>query len=446
MRTFATFVLLAWASVALAADRPNIIFVMADDQGYGDLGCYGSKHVQTPAMDQLAREGMRFTDCYSGSAVCGPTRAVLMTGLHPGHARRRDNTAKARLDDFPDRPLVPLRESDVTIASVLKEAGYATGGFGKWGIGNPGTTGTPEQHGFDHFYGYLDQVHAHTFYTHELWRDGKMEPLPGNENGKEGTYSHDVIADAALDFIRKYQDQPFFLYLPYTPPHGKYVVPSDAPYSDKPWSQTVKNYAAMITRMDGDVAEMMALLKELKIDEKTIVFYTSDNGPNRPFLKDLNSGGPFRGIKRDLYEGGIRCPMIVRWPGKVEAGTVSDFAWTHKDFFATACELAGIKAPSGLDSVSVLPTLLGKDQSPQPYLYWEIFSPFHQAVRMGDWKVVRFGTEEPMELYDLRSDIAESKNIAKQHPEVVAKIAQIMINARTDDPYWPTVAKVKKRK
>ncbi len=436
------------ATQAGTAARPNIIFIMADDQGYADLGCYGSKHIKTPHMDRLAREGMRFTDCYSGSAVCAPTRCVLMTGMHPGHARRRDNTAKANHKDFKGRPLVPLAKEDVTIASVLKKAGYVTGGFGKWGLGNPGTTGVPSKHGFDHFYGYLDQVHAHTFYTHELWRDSKMEPLLGNLNGKKTQYSHDLIADAALDFIRRYKDKPFFLYLPYTPPHGKYVVPSDAPYTNKPWKQVDKNYAAMITRMDGDIGEMMALLKQLKIDDRTIVFYTSDNGPNHQFLKQFNSNKPFRGIKRQLWEGGLRCPMIVRWPGKVPAGKVSDYVWGHVDFFATACALAGVEAThvSRTDSRSVLPTLLGRKQAPRPPMYFEIHSPFQQAVRMGDWKGIRFGTAEPLKLFDLSSDPGETRDVAGKHADVVKRIEQVMADERSESRYWPAVPKAKRKR
>ncbi|PHR99115.1 MAG: N-acetylgalactosamine-6-sulfatase [Blastopirellula sp.] len=422
------------------SQRPNIIFIMADDQGYADLKCYGSKQQISPAMDQLAAEGLRFTNCYSGSSVCGPSRCVLMTGLHPGHCRRRDNTAKAHHSDFADRPLVPLAKDDLTVATVLQKAGYVTGGFGKWGLGNPGTTGEPSKHGFDHFFGYLDQVHAHDYYTDKLWKDDQYVPLVGNEGKKKETYSHDVIADAALDFIRKYQDRPFFLYLPYTPPHGDYVVPDNSLYANKPWKEMVKNYAAMITRMDGDIAEMMALLKELNLDENTIVFYTSDNGPNQQFLKDLDSNGPLRGVKRQSYEGGIRCPMIVRWPGKIKPGSESDYAWTHKDFFATACELAGVAVPSGLDSISVLPTLQGKQQPVQKFLYWEMHSPFHQAVRMGNWKAIRWGTEVPMELYDLNSDLGEENNVAAKHPDIVKQMANVMLQQRTENKYWPAIA------
>ncbi len=426
--------------------RPNIIFILADDQGYGNVGCYGSKAIQTPNIDRLAEEGLRFTDCYSGSAVCAPTRCVLMTGLHTGHCRRRDNAAKGSSRKFEDRKLVPLAPDDLTIATVLKRAGYVTGGFGKWGLGNPGTTGTPDKHGFDHFFGYLDQVHAHDYYPKFLVRNGEEVELPGN--GKQGrkTYSHTVIAEAALDFIRTHRERPFFLYLPYTLPHGKYVVPSDEPYSDRPWSQEVKNYAAMNTLLDRSVGDVMQLLKELDLDEKTIVFYTSDNGPNPDFLADLDSNGPFDGIKRSLREGGIRCPMIVRWPGRVPAGKESDYVWSHKDFFATACELAGIDPPSGLDSVSVLPTLRGERQTPQPHLYWEFYSPIQQAVRLGHWKGIRRGSAAPVALFDLRTDPGESHDVAAENPQVVQQIEAIMAAEHVESPDWPLASARKGKK
>ena len=428
--------------------RPNIIFVMADDLGYGDLGCYGQKKIKTPCLDRMAAEGTRFTDAYAGSAVCAPTRCVLMTGLHTGHCTRRDNTAKAG-GPFEGRPLIPLGPDDFTVAAMLKRAGYVTGGIGKWGLGNPGTTGTPDKHGFDYFYGYLDQVHAHDYYTDWLWRNGEKQVLEGNRGGRKEQYAHDLFAADTLDFIRRYKHRPFFLYLPYTLPHGKYVVPSDEPYSDEPWSQQHKNYASMVTRLDATTGEIVALLKELGIDGNTIVFFTSDNGPNPPFLKPFTSHGGLRGVKRQLYEGGIRAPTIVRWPGKVPAGRVSDFVWSQVDFMPTAAELAGIEPPKGLDGTSVLPAILGGKHEPHEFLYWEIHSPFHQAVRTGDWKGVRFGTQEALELYDLSMDPAEKRNVAAQHPDAVRKIEAYLAAARTPSEYWPaqpTRSKGKKKK
>jgi len=420
-------------------DKPNIIFILADDMGIGDLGCYGQTKIQTPSIDRMAREGTRFTQAYAGSAVCGPTRCVLMTGLHTGHCTRRDNRAKANPPgQGKDKGLVPLKPDDYTVAAHLKKAGYATGGIGKWGLGNPGTTGTPDKHGFDHFYGYLDQVHAHSYYPSWLWRNGKRQELPGNQGGKRQQYSHDLFEADTLAFIRKHKDRPFFLYLPYTLPHGKYEIPSDAPYSAKPWSQQHKNYAAMCTRLDTTVGKILDLLRELGIAENTLVVFTSDNGPNPPFLKPFGSGGGFRGIKRQLYEGGIRMPTVAWWPGKVPAGKVSDFVCSQVDVFPTACELAGVRPPKGLDGMSILPTLLGKAQRPHDFLYWEIHSPFHQAVRMGKWKGIRFGTDEPPELYDLSSDPGEKSDVASKHPDVVKKVEACLAQARTPSEHWPS--------
>ncbi len=386
-------IVLFCGQAALAADRPNIIYVMIDDAGYGDLG---GETIATPAFDRMCREGSRFTNHYSGSAVCAPTRCVLMTGLHTGHCRRRDNTATGNLDAFEDRPLVFLEPEDVTVAETLKDAGYVTAGIGKWGLGNPGSTGEPGKQGFDHWFGYLDQVHAHDQFTDWLWKDGERIEIPANAGNKQKTYIHDLFERETLDFVRQNAKHPFFLYLAYTLPHGEYVIPHDDPayalYADKPWSQQAKNYAAMATRVDRSVGLLLDELKAQGIDDDTIVFYTSDNGPNPPFVKELNSAGGLRGTKRFLYEGGIRANMAVRWPGHVPADKTSDFAWSMVDVFPTLCDIAGVEAPKGLDGMSVLPTLRGEPQPPHEALYWEIHHPFQQAVRSGDWKAIRFGT------------------------------------------------------
>ena len=434
------------APVSLPADPPNVIYVMLDDAGWGDFGANGSQAVKTPVFDRMCAEGMRFTDHYSGSAVCAPTRCVLITGLHPGHCRRRDNTATGGLEDFADRPLVFLEKEDVTVAEVMKEAGYVTGGIGKWGLGNTGTDGAPDKQGFDHFYGYLDQVHAHSYYPDWLWHDGDRQELPGNKGGAKATYTHDLFEADSLRFIRKNRNKRFFLYLPYTLPHGKYEIPSDAPYTDESWPQMVKNYAAMITRADTTVGKILELLAELELDEKTIVFYTSDNGPNRPFVKPLGSAGPFRGTKRQLYEGGLRAPMAVRWPGKVPAGRVSDYTWSMVDVFPTVCDLAGAEAPEHLDGHSVLPTLLGKDQPPPPFLYWEIHHPFQQAVRMGKWKGIRFGTEEPLALYDVIEDPGEREDRVADHAAIADEIAAVMEAQHVPSRYYPALARKKQQK
>lgn len=414
---------------------------MSDDQGYADLGCYGSLHVKTPHLDKMSAEGMRFTQVYAGSPVCAPTRCSLMTGKHSGHMTRRDNRTTHDSDlPFMERKLVPLNQNDFTIGTMMKEAGYITGCIGKWGLGNPGTSGTPDLHGFDHFYGYLDQVHAHDYYTTFLMRNLDTIAIPENENNQRRVYSHDLIAEEAMKFIRQNRDNPFFLYLPFTLPHGKYEVPDNSDYADQPWPEKVKNYAAMITLMDRDIGRLLALLEELGLDENTIVFFTSDQGPNPPFAKTIQSNKPFRGTKRQVLEGGLRVPMIVRWPQKVKAGIVNDFVWAFWDVMPTLAELAGIPTPGETDGISVLPTLLGKPQKAHEFLYWEFYSPFQQAVRLDDWKGIRLGTDSPIHLYDLKNDITEKQNVAESHPEIVKKMKRIMETEHESNPYWPPVA------
>ena len=438
--------------------RPNIIFILADDLGYGDLGCYGQKTIQTPNIDTIAAEGMRFTDHYAGSTVCAPSRCCLMTGLHTGHAWVRGNAR------------VPLRPADVTVAELLKQAGYTTGIIGKWGLGEPETTGIPNRQGFDDWFGYLNQRHAHNYYPSYLWRNedkfmlknevnhviGGRDRTPGGVATKRVEYSHDLFAAEALRFVEQNKDRPFFLYLPFTIPHanneaGKkgMEVPSFGPYAGKDWPEPQKGHAAMITRMDGDIGKLMAKIKALGLDEKTVVMFSSDNGPHKEGGGDpafFNASGPLRGYKRALYEGGIRVPMIARWPGKIEAGSVSGHISAFWDFLPTCCELAGVNAPEGIDGLSMLPTLLDRSESQKKhdYLYWE----FHeqgkkQAVRMGRWKGVRLNAAKkpdgPIELYDLQNDIGEENNIAKRHPEIVAKIESYMKTARTPAEHfsWP---------
>jgi arylsulfatase A-like enzyme len=438
-------------------DKPNIIFILADDLGYGDLGCYGQTKIQTPNLDRLAAEGMRFTQCYAGSPVCAPSRAVLMTGRHVGHVRIRGNAT------------IPLLPEEVTVAEVLKTVGYHTGAIGKWGLGLEGSTGTPSRQGFDEWFGYLSQTHAHDYYPTQLWRSsrslGYSEPLedepvpiPQNAGGAKRVYSHDLFTMAATNFIRVNKFAPFFLYLAYTIPHANnelkdhgMEVPSDAPYSNQPWPQPEKNKAAMITRLDADVGRILAMLKALNLDSNTVIFFSSDNGPHKEGGVNpafFQSAGPLRGIKRDLYEGGIRVPMIVRWPGKIPPGTVSDQVWHFADFLPTAAEIAGAQVPPDLDGISILPTLLGQKQTRQhPYLYWE----FHeggskQAVRLGDWKGVRLEPGQPLELYNLKTDPAETTNVADAHPDVVAQIEAILKTARTESDLSPLRTAAEARK
>lgn len=422
-----------------STNRPNIIFILADDLGYGDLGCYGQKLIRTPNLDRLAREGVRFTQAYAGSTVCAPSRCVLMTGLHTGHARVRGNA------------LVPLLPQDRTVAKMLKEAGYVTGIVGKWGLGEPNTPGVPNRQGFDEWFGYLNQGHAHDYYPQYLWRNEQKVTIEGNLNGAKKEYSNDLFTREALDFIRRHRKGPFFLYLTFTLPHANnelgaktgngMEVPTDAPYSNESWPQQQKNHAAMITRLDGEVGKVMAVLKELGIDDHTVVFFSSDNGPHREGgakPEFFRSSGPLRGIKRDLYEGGIRVPMIVRWPGKITPGTVSDQVWAFWDFLPTAAAIAGVRPPPAIDGISMLPALLAKPQKSHDDLYWEFHERgFKQAVRMGDWKAIRFGIEGPIELYDLKTDIGEQHNIAAAHPNVVARIEAILKTARTESKDFP---------
>jgi len=421
-----------------SSGKPNIIFILTDDLGYGDVACYGQKNIQTPNIDHLATEGMRFTQCYAGSTICAPSRNVLMTGQHAGHTRVRGNFGI--VGGVGPQRRVPLEEDDITVAELLKQAGYTTGITGKWGLGEPETTGVPNKKGFDEWFGYLNQRNAHSYYPPYLWYNEKKVIFAGNRDGRQEQYSHDMFTDFALKFIRENKNRPFFLYLPWCIPHARYEIPSIEPYESKPWESEAKVHAAMITRMDRDVGRIMNLLNELDIDERTIVFFCSDNGAAQRWEGIFDSSGLLRGKKGDLYEGGIRTPMIVRWPNRVPAGVVSDKVWYFADFLPTAVELASVEPSSNIDGVSILPTLLGKEQNLENrFLYWEHFGgSFQQAARLCDWKGLRLGPKEPLELYDLSNDIGEQHNSAAQHSEVVEKIEDCLKTARTESKNWPT--------
>jgi arylsulfatase A-like enzyme len=431
----------AGLSAQTRAKKPNIVFILADDLGYGDIGSYGQKQIATPNLDRIAAEGMRFTQAYAGSTVCAPSRCCLMTGKHTGHAWVRGNKG----------PELALRPRDLTVAEVLKRSGYRMGLFGKWSLGGIGTTGYPTKKGFDEWFGFFSQTQAHNYYP-ELLLDGSTEHLlRGNMACQKGEYTHDLFTEHALKFLDKGKSEPFFLYLPYTIPHANnemgratgngMEVPTDAPYSNKSWPQQEKDFAAMITRMDNDIGKIMVQLKASGVDENTIVIFSSDNGPHEEggHKSDFfDSNGPLRGIKRDLYEGGIRVPALARWPGKIQAGQVSDQIWAFWDFLPTAAELAGLPPPTGIDGISMAPALLGKPQKSHEYLYWEFHERgFHRAVRMGDWKGVRLGTKLPLELYNLKEDIGEENNVAAKYPKVVAEVERIMKEARTDSAEFP---------
>ena len=433
---------------------PNIVFIMADDLGYGHLGCYGQTKIRTPHIDRLAREGMRFTDAYAGCSVCAPCRSVLLTGKHMGHTSVRRNSGG-----------VPLLDEDVTIPEVLKQAGYATGVFGKWGVGDAGTPGVATKQGVDEFFGYYNQVHAHSYYPPYLWHNDEKYPLPGNSGRpdgltgeKRGQYAQDEIHAKALDFIRRNRDRPFFCYLPYTIPHTELLVPQDSldEYAGKfpepfPWVDPRRHYAdqpqpraafaAMVTRMDRGVGEIMALLAELGLDENTIVFFTSDNGGQGSGGPDANffrANGPLRGYKGQMYEGGIRVPMIARWPGRIAKGAVSDHPWYLADAMATLAELAGVRdrVPRDTDGLSVVPTLLGersgRPQQTHRYMYWELQRGRNltQAIRMGRWKGVRHINDTPLEVYDLETDLGERNNLAESRPRLAARLERLMTQAR----------------
>jgi arylsulfatase A-like enzyme len=425
-----------------SARKPNIIFIMADDLGYADLGCYGQKFIKTPCIDALAEEGMSFTQCYAGTSICAPSRNVLMTGQHTGHTTVRNNFGVGGVKGLGGADgRIPLQPEDVTVAQILKQAGYVTGMTGKWGLGEPDTSGEPNRKGFDEWFGYLNQRRAHSYYPDYLWRNTEKAPLKGNQDGGRENYSHDRFTEFALDFIERHKDEPFFLYIPYTIPHGTYEVPDLAPYADEPWKDDEKTFAAMVTRMDGDVGRIMASLDNLGIDENTLVFFCSDNGAAKRWEDRFDSSGPLRGQKSDLYEGGIRTPMIARHPGKVPAATTSDLAWYFADVMPTLAELAGVEAPAGIDGCSVLPTLHGEEQDlSDRVLYWELPKKgMKQAARRGDWKVVRQDWDKPCELYDLRADPGEAHDLAATHPDILTEMKEYLETCRTDSPFFPTV-------
>ncbi|HEY5550279.1 MAG TPA: arylsulfatase [Opitutaceae bacterium] len=426
--------------------RPNIVFIMADDLGYGDLGCYGSTEIRTPNIDRLASQGTRFTHAYSGSPVCAPARCVLMTGLHTGHTRVRDNNPQVggQLEEFAGGAEGGLRLSlesdDFSVAEMLKAAGYTTGIAGKWGIGEPGSDGTPNKQGFDEWLGYLNQNHAPYYYTDYLDENEGRREIPENRDGARVVYSNDLFDEFSTRFIERHREGPFFLYLPYTIPHNRIEVPALGDYAREAWPEDAKIYAAMVTRLDGYVGRLMDTLDRLGIADNTIVFFTSDNGPLKGARADiLNSAGGLRGFKSTLYEGGIRAPMIARWPGRVPAGATSDEPWMHADVMPTCAALAGIKIPEGLDGQSVLPVLTGKAATlGERPLYWEFpRDRLHQAARLGRWKAIRYGMDQPIELYDLSTDAAETRDVSREHPATVAALKRILDTSHTPSPHWP---------
>lgn len=426
--------LLCVSSTCLAADAPNVVYIMSDELAYYELSHMGNEKLHTPRIDRMAQEGIRFTHALAGAPVCAPLRCNLMTGKHAGHASVRANDGGT-----------PLRADEETIASLLKAKGYATGGFGKWGCGGRDSTGVPEKHGFDEFFGYYDQVHAHSFYPPYLIRNSEEVPLKGNIGGRSGdTYSHYEIMDRAESFIREHKDKPFFCYLPITPPHGMYDIPKDDPawkqYENDAWmkdptvDQEARNYAAMVTMVDNNVGTILDLLKELNLQDNTIVFFTGDNGGQDRFRSpkhprgyfgpnvDPKTGTEFRAGKGSLYEGGLRIPFMVRWPGKIAAGQESDLIFYQPDILPTLTELCDAATPKDIDGISILPTLLGNTESQKTheFLYWEYGQ--QTAVRQNHWKAIRPRSQADWELYDLDKDVSETNNVAADHPDLLKRM------------------------
>lgn len=435
--------------IGSGARPPNIVYIMADDAGYGDFGPFGQRKIHTPALDRMASEGTKFTDFYAGASVCAPTRCVLMTGMHTGHARVRGNRG------LTDVERVPLRPEDITVAEVLRTRGYRSAIIGKWGIGEAGSTGIPTRQGFDLFYGYLNQDLAVDYYPEKLWRNEEEVEIPGNRGGAKGSYSNDLFTDEALQFIDGNRSRPFFLYLAYTIPHATWEVPADSfrEYAGRfPEDPSVHDpdvttdsprttYAAMVTRLDGYVGRILARLKELGLDRDTVMFFTSDNGPEDTagVATFFDSTGPFRGVKGTVSEGAIRAPMIVRWPGKVAAGRTSNLPWAGWDFLPTAAALAGVAAPAGVDGISVVPALEGKPMKREAPLYWEVNGKhrFAQAIRRGNLKAVREGLKGRIEVYDLSRDPAEAHDIASSHPDFVKYAERMFRSDRSQSKDWP---------
>jgi arylsulfatase A len=443
-------ILLLCASTIAQQQPPNIILILADDLGYGDVGYQGQTKIQTPNIDRMARQGLSFTQFYAGTAVCAPSRASLLTGLHTGHTAIRGNRGYKPEGQF------PLPDSSLTIATVLQKHGYTTGIFGKWGLGYPGSSGTPLKKGFTDFFGYNCQTLAHNYYPDHLWNNDEQIDLPGNHPGAAGAdsiYSADLIHQHALQFLRQQKTKPFFLFLTYTLPHAQLEGPHDSIYQHylarfpEAGAHPHANFAAMVTRLDHYVGEIMQQVQEQGLSDNTLILFTSDNGPHREDGGDpdfFNSSGGLRGIKRDLYEGGIRVPFIAVWKGKIKAGSSTSFPATFWDLFPSFEELTGLPVTTGIDGLSFVPVLQGKGKPARQhdYLYWE----FHegggsQAVRWGKWKGVRLNvntiTDPPLELYDLEQDPKERSNVAAQHPDIVKQIETDMRSSHQYNKDWP---------
>lgn len=474
-------------SVSLDESPPNIVYILADDLGYGELGSYGQTLIKTPNLDRLAEQGMRFTQHYSGSPVCAPSRATLMSGKHTGHGIIRDNFELGGWLDSEEFGQMPLPAGSFTLGRMLQEVGYVTAAIGKWGLGGPGSSGVPNEQGFDLFYGYLDQKQAHNYYPTHLWRNQVWDTLSNKyfsphqrlegdpddpasyEEFSGRDYAQDLMAAEALDFVSTHRDEPFFLYLPFPIPHLALQVPDsalseydgaweEAPYlgdqSYLPHQRPKAAYAAMITRMDAQIGQLLALLDELGLTENTLVMFSSDNGTTYTGGVDASffeSTAGLRGLKGSVYEGGIRVPFIARWPGMIEPGSSSEHVSAFWDIVPTLAELTSAVAPDDIDGISLLPTLLGTGlQEGHQALYWEYHGLWDgaQAVRMGDWKGVRLGghssVDVPIELYDLATDPGETRDVSADYPQIVERIAGVMAGRTESEvvPGWNFPARV----
>ena len=472
---------LSLAAAPQDAERPpSFVYILADDLGYGELGCYGQERIRTPNLDRLAAEGMRFTQHYSGSPVCAPSRCTLLTGLHTGHAAIRDNDEMGERGDVWHDPELegqrPIPDQAVTLGEILQGAGYRTAAIGKWGLGWTGSEGDPNRQGFDHWFGYICQRVAHNYYPTHLWRNGEKVPLQNEPffphqklppdadpldpasyapfRGRD--YAADFLIEEALRFVREHRDRPFFLYFATPVPHLALQVPEDSlaeyegVFEEKPYlggrgylphPTPRAAYAAMITRMDRDVGRLLDLLEELGLAGNTLVIFSSDNGPSWVGGVDLEffqSTGGLRGRKAQVWEGGIRVPMIARWPGRIPPGTVSGHVSAFWDVLPTLCEAAGVEPGVCTDGISFLPTLLGRpeEQREHDYLYWE-HAGRQQAVRIGHWKALRLRPSAPIQLFDLEADPAETTDLAAEHPALVEVAAHLFRTARTENPWFP---------
>jgi len=455
--------------------KPNVVFILADDLGYRELGCYGQEIIRTPNIDKLAKEGIKFLQHYSGAPVSAPSRCCLLTGLHTGHAYIRDNYEIGSWFDFTGQ--LPLPDLVYTMAEMFKDAGYVTGAIGKWGLGGPGSQGHPNNQGFDYFFGYLCQRHAHNYYTTYLWRNNEKVKLnnpdfkpydkfPENKDPNDSTaylkykgsqYAQDLMVKEALDFIKKHKEEKFFLYLPFPVPHValqvpdesvqfyKDIIPEGPPYDGSkgyiPSQFPRRTYAGMITRMDAQIGQIMALLKKLGLDENTLVVFASDNGTTYAGgvdYKYFKSVGELRGLKGSVYEGGIRVPMIARWPGKIKKSSVSSHISAFWDFFPTFADLTGMPVPDNCDGISLLPELTGNKthQKKHKFLYWEHVRRM-QALRMGQWKAVRLDPGQEIQLFNLKNDISEKNDVSGRYPKIIKKIENIFTSGRTKSEMFP---------